>query len=451
MSIVVEIGALTKENGLLVINTKVAESLNLINKKVSYIAFGAAKCYFEVRISDKLEDNTIQISNDIIEYLKTPKYLRYEIKHDGDGIFLGPAIGYLLSKNKKSITPKRLRSALAYVSHYNLLNGAVIIFSLDCVNKDNHTINGYCYNPKNNSWEEGVFPYPSAIYRRLTLDNNWKNHFLSVIGDNLFYNYYFNKWKMHQWFSKDKEMSKYFPKTILYKSSNDIQAMLSKYGCVYAKPISNYGGKGIIKISNEDRKIVYKYRKNGINQQSCFDTMYSAKAYGAKLFKGKSYILQQPIDLKRYQGEISDIRCTMLRDNKNIWECSGIMGRIAAKGSVVCNETSGGTPLMFDNLLINCLGYSKSHYAEIKKDVESISIKASEFLDSCGIKAAVLGIDMGIDTNGKLWIIEINVRDPGDLFSSLGDYRLLNKTKTSVMLYAKYLAGFGPEDCDNVL
>jgi len=440
-----KIRALTKEGGFVVINTKIAKNLNLINKKVSYIAFGATKCYVEIRLSDELEDSIIQISSDILEHLKAPKYLRYEIRYDGGGIHIGPAIGYLLSKRKINITSKRLNYALAYVSHYNLLNGAVIVFALDCVNKDNHTINGYCYNPESNSWEEGIFPYPSSIYRRLTLNNKWKSHFLSVIGDNLFYNFYFNKWKMYQWFRKSKEMSKYFPETTLYSSNNDIQAMLNKYGHVYIKPVSNYGGKGIIQISNEDGKIVYKYSSKGVNQRFCFDTMNSANAHGAKLFKGKKYILQQPIDLKKYQGEISDIRCTMLRDNKSKWECSGIMGRIAAKGSVVCNETSGGTPLMFDDLLINYLGYSKSQFDKIKKDVESISVKAAEFLDDCGMKAGLYGIDMGIDANGKLWIIEINVRNPGDLFSSLGDYRLLSKTKTSLMLYAKYLAGFGPK------
>lgn len=445
MSIVVEIRALTRENGLLVINTKVAESLDLISKKVSYIAFGAAKCYFEVRISDELDNNTVQISNDIIEYLKTPKYLRYEIKHDGEGILLGPAIGYLLSKNKKSITPKRLSNALAYVSHYNLLNGAVIIFSLDCVNKDNHTINGYCYNPKNNSWEEGVFPYPSAIYRRLALNRNWRNHFLSVIGDNLFYNYYFNKWEMFQWFSKNKEMSKYFPETILYNSSNDIQAMLNKYSKLYAKPISSSGGKGIVQISKEDGKIVYNYRDSGINQQFCFDTMNSAKDYEVKLLKEKNYILQQPIELMKYKGNKFDFRCMMLRDHKNKWECSGIVARIASKGSIVSNSHSGGTPTKLDVLLRKNLDYSKIQFDEIKRDLENISTKAAKFLDNYGIKAAVLGIDIGIDTNGRLWIIEINIRYPGlDLFTILGDYQIVDKTKTSSMLYAKYLAGFEP-------
>lgn len=440
----IEIRVLTKEVGLVVINTDLAKKLNIFNKKVSYVAFGSAKCHVELKISDETDNNKIQISNDIIEHLKVPNYLSYEIKYDGTGIVLGPAIGYLISKYKKSITPKSLHYALKYVSQYTLLNGAVLVFSLDCVNKNDHTIKGYCYNPKDNSWEEGVFPYPAAIYRRLDLSNDWKNHFLAVIGDNLFYNYYFNKLKMYKWFSKNKEMSMYFPETILYSSSNDIQDMLKKYGSVYIKPISSYGGIGIIKIGYEKGKIVYKYRIKGKNQKFLFDTMKSAKDYGAELLKKKTYILQQPIDLMKYQGEITDIRCTMLRDDKSKWECSGIAGRIAAKGSVVCNETSGGTPVKFDDLLKNYLGYSESNFNEIKKDVERISVKAAEFLDDYGIKAGVFGIDMGLDKNGKLWIIEINVRDPGDLLSSLGDYRLVNKTKTSLMLYAKHLAGFGP-------
>jgi hypothetical protein len=246
MNKAMEIKVLSTENKTIAIHTDLAKDLKLTDKKVFYVSFGAAKCYVEVKISNDVDYNEIQISHDIIEHLKSSKYLSYEIRYDGACIILGPAIGFLMSKSKKSITPKRLNNALAYVSHYKLLNGAVVIFSLDCVNKNDHTIKGYCYNPKNNSWEEGVFPYPAAIYRRLDLSNDWKNHLLEAIGDNLFYNYYFNKLKMYKWFSKNKELSMYFPETILYNSSNDIQVMLKKYGSVYVKPISSYGGIGII-------------------------------------------------------------------------------------------------------------------------------------------------------------------------------------------------------------
>lgn len=446
MNTTIEITALTTGSESVVISTNLAKDLNLNDKKVSHISFGAAKCYVEVRTSDKLDYKEFQMSYDISEHLKIPKYLSYEIRNDGDGIILGPVIGFLMSRNKNSINTKSLKNALAYVSHYKRLNGAVIIFSLDCVNKDNHTISGYCYNPKKNSWEEGVFPYPSAIYRRLALNKNWRDHFLTVIGDNLFYNYYFNKWEMYQWFSKNKEMSIYFPETTLYSSSNDIQAMLNKYGKLYAKPIASSGGKGVIQIYSEGEKIVYKYRDKGVNQQICFDTISSAKEYGAKLIKEKKYILQQPIELMKYQGNIFDIRCMMLRNSKNKWDCSGIVGRIASKGGIASNAHSGGTPTKIDVLLRKYLGYSISQSEAIKNELKSVSVKAAECLDSYGIKAAVLGIDIGLDKDGKLWIIEINIRYPGlDIFTFIGDYRMVDKTKTSLMLYGKHLAGFASE------
>lgn len=450
MNTTIEISVLTSEIESVVIHTDLAKALSLVDRKIAYISFGAAKCYIEVRTSDEIAYNEVQISNDILENLNIPKYLSYEIRYDKDCIAIGPAIGYLVSRNRKSITPKSLKKALAYVSHYKLLNGAVIIFSLDCVNKENHTINGYCYNPKKNSWEEGVFPYPSSIYRRLALNSDWRNHFLSVIGDSFFYNYFFDKWKMYQWFSKSK-MSRYFPETILYHSSNDILTMLSKYSKVYAKPLSSSGGRGIVQISKEDEKIVYKYRNRGINDERCFDTINSAKDFAAKLFKEKNYILQQPIELLKYKGNKFDFRCMMLRNPKNKWECSGIVARIASKGSIVSNSHSGGTPTKLDVLLRKNLCYSKDLYDDMKEDIENLSVKAAEFLDNYGIKAAVLGIDIGMDINGRLWIIEINIRYPGlDLFTFLGDYQIVDKTKTSLMLYGKYLAGFGPDNRDRV-
>lgn len=446
MSKTLKIKALDSIDGLIVISADRARDLGIFDKKASFISFGAAKCYVQVRISDKLDYNEMQISHNIMEFLKAPQYLSYEVRYNKDGITLGPSIGILAGKSKKSITPKQLKASLAYVSQYQLLHGAVILFSLDCVNKDNHTIEAYCYNPKNNCWEAGVFPYPSAIYRRLYLSEKWRNHFLEVIGDNLYYNHFFNKWMMYQWFSRSKEMSGYFPKTILYKSSKDIQAMLNKYNKIYVKPIAGQGGKGVIQISHEDGKIIYKYSSKGKNHRLRFDNMTSAIAYGSKLFKREKYILQQPIELIKFQDNILDIRCMMLRDDKNKWECSGIVARVAPKGSIVSNAHSGGTPTSLDILLRKKLGYPRSKFDEIKKNLENISIKAAKFLDDYGIKAAILGIDIGIDTNGKLWIIEINIRYPDlSLFSYVGDYQIVDKAKTSLMLYGKYLAGFGPK------
>lgn len=79
---------------------------------------------------------------------------------------------------------------------------------------------------------------------------------------------------------------------------------------------------------------------------------------------------------------------------------------------------------------------------KIMNDIHFISIEATKTLEKSIGQSGEMGIDLGIDEDGKVWFIEANIRPARQVFNLIGetDTRLLSVERP--MLYARYLAGF---------
>jgi len=81
--------------------------------------------------------------------LHLPNYPTFEVRTKDNEIILGPCIGILVSQKYEDITKRRLREISMNTLAYPRIHGAIIVFSLDKVDKSNRLIDGYCYNPEN--------------------------------------------------------------------------------------------------------------------------------------------------------------------------------------------------------------------------------------------------------------------------------------------------------------
>lgn len=427
----------------LTISPKTAEQINIIYKKQAYVRFGCRRYYVNIKISEYVPDNVIVLSKDIVSDLNLPDYILYEVLVNKNEIIVGPFIGLLLKKEDKDFTVSCLKKLLIYAKNYNVLNGAIVIFALDKVDSVNLLIEGFFYNPQSDSWQRGTFPYPSAIYRKIGLNDQWKNHFLTVIGDCVFNNHYFNKWHMYKWLSTSNIAGPHLPCTIFYSSSNDVMNMLKKFDKVYIKPASGLKGHGIVQASMNGDSIVLRYREKGENHEIVLNNTDEACAYIDKRFTDREYIVQQGIELLRHDGKVVDFRCVVQKDQWNKWECMAVFGRCGDNGSVVSNISSGGAAFYGEELLKKTLSSSHKHAKKVRKSIEYLAVKTCHELDQCGINCGFLGLDIGVDFDGSLWLIEINNRDPCLLYAlDVNDEELYFKLKTQPLYYAKYLAGF---------
>lgn len=429
-----------------ILNTNKAIALGLDRKKQAYISFGSRKHYVDVKVSDSLTEDNILLSKNLADQLLFPEYTTYEIRTDKNEITLGPFIGLLVKNKDESLNENYLDKMLLHVRDYAKLNGAIVVFALDKVDSSKQLIEGYCYNPLSGYWQRGVFPYPCAIYRTIGLDTQWKNHFLSTIGDRLFNNRYFNKREMHEWFSADPSINAYLPYTMLYESYQDIPDMVDRFGTIYIKPITGLKGRGIVRVGKKEGAVVFEYREGGKNKQLALENPEEIRQFAEHCFKNRKYLIQQAIQLIRFEGRIADFRCVLQKDQSGLWKFMAMFGRCGEKGSVVSNISSGGTVFVGDNLLKKVISPYKLDFYSIQDEIHRLAFAVCTSLDEMGFHCGVLGLDIGVDIHGQLWLIEINNRDPSMVFAlDMEDDALYFRLKTNPVLYAKALSGFKSE------
>lgn len=443
----------SSKKDVLIMNEALAEKLNLKRKKRGYVAFGTQKNFVDILIKKGVNENEVMLSDAVIKKLHLPLYPVYEIRIRGNEIAFGPCMGILTSQKADEITKRRLTEISMNTLDYKTIHGAVIAFALDKVDKEKRLIEGYCYNPEKDSWEPGIFPYPLSIYRRSGLNDEWQNHFLSVIGDTVFSNHSFDKWEMAKWFSNEPDIIPNLPATIVYKSRQDIADMLKAHGVLYIKPISGMKGFGVVKVSSEKGKVIFQYRQDDKNVEISAEGANELQKAADKLFEPKDYIIQQGLDLMKYDGGVVDFRCVMQKDEACKWVCNGIIARIGAKESVVSNISSGGAALPAMDLIRDALAISDTEAFEIKEGIMSLCVRVCRILDEYGFNFGVLGLDIGVDNNKHIWLIEVNNRRPHPAIAlRASDIASYYTILAGPLHYAKALAGFGDkEEKNNVL
>ncbi len=429
-------------------HTQTANKLGVMGQKRGFVSFGCKRKYITMVISDEMAPNEIFLSRDIVQDIKLPLDLCYEVQRRNHEIMIGPFIGILMEYESRRMTEKFLQRALIFAREYEKLHGALIIFALDQVNTKDHTIEGYCYKPHEKQWEKGIFPYPSAIYRQIyrgmeDLTPQWKNHFLSVIGDRLFNNYVFYKWEMHEWFYKDDRTKMYVPDTVIYHGQDNMMRMLEKYPSLYVKPIEGTFGVGVVQITKEKQSIVFRYRKKGRNRRLVYTDKNSIERVCTKLFSPTQYIIQQGIDLLTYEDRIVDFRIVVQKDTGAHWKCKGIFARMGASESVVSNSTNGGKCMEITEFFTKRISLSKERIQFWKGKMGMIGETIGQMLDEFGIHCETIGVDLGMDHQGNLWIIEINNHSPRPEIALVsGKRQLYYEIKASPLFYAKSMIGF---------
>lgn len=432
------------------ISDSFAKLHDLLYVKSLIVKFGFKTAEVKVFVAEGLKNLDVGISRDVIDKLTIPVDNNFNITIDKNELIIGPFIGVFMASKNATLT-KKLRSINSFVKKYNKLNGVIIAFSLEGVNKNNLTISGYIFNPALNIWEWGTFPYPSSIFKRSSFNREWREHFGSLYGNKIFNSNSFDKWEMYQRLNQFNDLKQYLSPTILYNDSFSAFEFLNKYKNIYIKPIDGKQGKGIFNVVKDNGSIAVKTRMNGENVSYNFTKKEEFSSFVAKELKKERYIIQQTLDIQKDSKSI-DFRIGMDKNQKGEWETTTFLSRVSGDDSIVSNRAvSGGTINEIKDVLNNIYKMSDNEVNEFENEFKSVALKASKKLELTGLSLGKLAFDMAIDDKNKMWIIEINSRYPDDsLVISLGRRRDYYETRLLNMLYGKYLSGFNESESDIV-
>ncbi|MFN7249566.1 MAG: YheC/YheD family protein [Anaerobacillus sp.] len=408
------------------------------------LRFGLQVCEVSIIFSESINEQEMFVSKEVVEELMIPLFAIYELKYEDNELNLGPNIGLVAAKTLEELDEKVMKLG-RYVRKYDDIGGVILAFSNEGIDIEKRTIIGYVFNHTEKKWIKGVYPYPLAIFRRSSLSNEWKWHFQSLLGNKIFNSAKFDKWEMYKWLNVFPELSDFLPDTVLYSSPVDIGEFLEKYQAAYIKPIKGMQGKKVTKIEKETTIIKVQSIVDGEKEEYQFHSQEEANSFLKKSFIPEKFIVQQPLNLKLTNDVIVDFRVIVVKDQTGEWKVYGVVGRNGVIGNIVSNRHRGGKVEIAKTTLTRIFEDEKvvNHYLS---KLGEVAINAAVAIERCGMHFGKLGIDLGIDSQGNVWLIEINHRNPNDFVASFaGNKGLVNKIRYANMLYAKRLAGFLPD------
>lgn len=414
-------------------------------RKITYIRFGHKCCEATVHCSSELQRHELLLSANIIEQLQLPLQPRYQLKITDYEITVGPYIG-LLAFRKKLHLDNSVSVLSNYLYDYESIGGAILAFSAEGVDMEKQVIEGYVYNPDLQQWDHGFYPYPKSLFKRAGMNKSLRDHFHSILGENIFNSYIFNKWEMHSWLQEFETSKPFLPDTILYETADDVLWFLKTYKEAYIKPIYGSQGAGIIKAEKIGNNFVFAYKEANVMQKKIIETSKEAKAFIKEKLKKKGYIIQQSLTLLKHGDSVIDFRMLLVKDQHGNWKDYSLITRYGKSGNYVSNISDGGKAELAVNTLRNELELSEEEVYTIRKQIARVCIDAARNIEKCGVHVGNLGIDIALDENLAIWIIEINNKDPNHTISiDAKDKQTFYQIKKANMQYAKFLAGFGDE------
>lgn len=218
-----------------------------------------------------------------------------------------------------------------------------------------------------------------------------------------------SKWEIHQLYSNSTGLRRLLPQTSLL-SLHSLSKYLDKYDSVYIKGKNEHTGLGIIKAWKTDHG--YRYVK--VKGQSVY--VDSIEDLYTKLKDGRdsnSVLVQRTIKLATVKGRPFSVRLMLMRDGKERWQYAGMLAKVAGDDSIVTNiRRGGGYALPIEEALAHSLGYDNERIESVKHKLIDYAYRLIRYATRNGYRSYETGIDFGIDSKGRIWIIEVNLAYP---------------------------------------
>ncbi len=322
----------------------------------------------------------------------------------------------------------------------------VYVFYPNTVDWDRKQVKGFYYNFSINKWDTGWFPLPDYIYDRCFYTNSKQfNYYKSYIAQikkdkNITFlgNGLSGKWEVYQILSNHPSFRPFLPRTEIYQNFSQLLSWLNQYPVVL-KPIGGSHGIGVIKISKQNKlyEIIGRDAQNNHIKNS-FSSAKSLSIWIKHFVSKRKYLIQQYLDLTTSNSEPYDVRILVQKNMRGSWELTGMAARIGSKESITSNLHGGGTVSQADQLLRIEHGEAKAN--EILQKLDRLAQTIPLQLEKHHGDLFELGLDVGIDKQGNIWIIEVNSKPGRTVFTLLDNPALIYKSKIQPIMYTLFLS-----------
>lgn len=347
-------------------------------------------------------------------------------------------VGVLMSSKKvKRLRDNILDRSLMLILAANQSVGMrLFFFALENVDFKTKMIQGWSF--LENAWVRCSFPYPQAIYLRSTYSCGNRQLLLALFRQlerqrTVFINYplRMDKWEMYKCLAANPGLDQFVPPTWPIRSPEEIKKLLEANPVLYLKACLSGRGEKVMRVAdlNTGEYCFTRYAE-GLKTGTMH---WGALIQEIRFFFNQSMIIaQKEIDLIKVDDCNVDFRAELYRKDGGLPKIIGIPVRIGQKGSPI---TTHSLSMSLENF---CASYPLVDYSAFMNQAEDFLTKTYTALEGCFGESGELGIDFGMDTEGRLWFIEGNSHSAKvSLFNSYDDDSLIQSYK-GLLEYAQY-------------
>jgi hypothetical protein len=420
------------------------------------LVFGSSKLSLKKVIvnNSEMSSDRLYLSSDVEKELFIPQGIILQIKPIKDGYLeIGPYIGVFINQEKIELlsTGKGVTAYTQFHQACKSLYGLCCFFSIDNINWERKLVKTLI--KKNSTWISKTLPLPKIIYDR-NVENNCRIESIELrrrlAKEHIILNTMpkLAKWETIKALRKNSNLVEIIPKTIPYKSVEDIENSLDHYPSIYLKPDALSKGKGIFRISltsNNAYKVEYRGPEDNhvVTIKDLEDLDSLMEQYTVK---GGGYIVQQEIEKAFFEGNAFDFRFLFQKDYRGIWQPSGVAGRIAAPDSIITSPRSGGRVEDFSVVLRKSFNEDISAKDGLYDEIVYYGREICKAIEKEFGTCVELGLDMAIDIYKKIWVIEVNGKPLKVSLKRLNNPDVVARCNRRPIEYAVYLSGFKSAD-----
>ncbi|UYZ12713.1 YheC/YheD family protein [Brevibacillus sp. WF146] len=401
------------------------------------------------------DSNVVKITSLLKAELGIPHGGLIHLKWEDDTLRIGPSIG-IVTTGLRSNSRQPIGGRTSFF--YNLLQAQegkgvfYFIFSPHDVNWDHHRVDAWFLRPTKQGgyvWRKMNTALPDVVYDRIpsrTMERHeavqeFKYKLAHSANLPMFNQGFFNKWTVHQILYPNPEVNEHIPETYSSPSLQTIRTLLRKYPIVYLKPKNGSLGYGIVKIVRQPgRGYDVSYHTGSRNVKRRFAKLSSLYQHVFRTRRVGSYLAQQGISLLTFDGRPFDFRVHLHKNQQNNWVVSCMAAKVAGSGSVTTHVRTGGTVIPGDELLTHLFGKQKDLMVE--RITRAAILIATALEQARGTDMGELGLDMGIDTHGHVWMFEANSKPGRSIFKHARLKQADQESRRLLVDYSCYLANF---------
>lgn len=396
------------------LSTELSQHLQLNKMKTIKISLGKTVVTAVIQIRN-MGSNEMLVSDNILKKFSLPLN-RYRFQacyqQKTQTLLLGPVIGLVTDFPVKEHEEPNFRSIHAFCEELHRVTqergGLLYVFR-----HDQFPDQGYYFDGE--TWIPSKLPLPDVIYnrihsRKLEYSPSFKR-FRSQLehqGIPLFNDRFLSKWDVYQLVSNEDKLQSKLPETKIFSKEN-LYDFVQTYETVFLKPVHGSQGRNIIKITREsaERFSVQSSLSHWEKNTEKLFELSELYSFAHPLLRGRIYIIQQGIPFLTYEKRAVDFRALCHKNTNHIWKITSMVARIGGSEEFVSNLARGGTSMKPLTVLLVCLPEKQAYEAWTQIKQLSLAIAETVSASGSGITGE-LGIDIGVDHDGKPWLIEVN-------------------------------------------